>query len=215
MKPDIRPYTGYKKGRISGTTLALTIGKLIWQSEYFSVDTVSYLQSAPFWLYNVRLNSGLEHYYSLGTQYDGLVTYLIYIYFFKFRIKVGSGSDFFLQLSRIRGKKFGSLSLVESPEFIFFKWRPMKLVCIPGMRIRSEPLIFGLPDPAYNNGYTKLFSSWTKYKPKSTNWSYDDWLTKFFHSGTFLNKSETSYWWTAVTSLDQTFPTYLPTNLIY
>ena len=28
---------------------------------------------APYWLYNVQLISGLEHYYSLGVQYDGLV----------------------------------------------------------------------------------------------------------------------------------------------
>ena len=60
------------------------------------------------------------------------------------------------------------------------------------IRIRSDPLIFGLPDPdpllfstdpdpdpdpdpTCNNGYIRLFS------------------------GKFLNKSETSYWWTAVT----------------
>ena len=62
-----------------------------------------------------------------------------------------------------------------------------------------DPLIFGLPDPTCNNGYIKLFSSWTKYKPESTNSSYDNWLTKYFHLGKFLNKSETSYWGTAVT----------------
>ena len=43
----------------------------------------------------------------------------------------------------------------------------------PGMRIRirSDPLIFGLPDPdpTCNNGYIRLFSSWTKYKPELTN----------------------------------------------
>ena len=49
------------------------------------------------------------------------------------------------------------------------------------MRIRSDPLIFGPPDPVLfstdpdpygslcNNGFIKLFSSWTKYKPESTN----------------------------------------------
>ena len=35
---------------------------------------VFYIQSAPYWLYNARLFSGVEHYYSLGTQYDGLVS---------------------------------------------------------------------------------------------------------------------------------------------
>ena len=35
---------------------------------------------------------------------------------------------------------------------------------------------------------------------------YDDWLTKYFRSGKYLNKSETSYWLTAVTSREQTFP---------
>ena len=53
------------------------------------------------------------------------------------------------------------------------------------IRIRSDPLIFELPDPdlllfsmdpTCNNGYIKICS------------------------GKFLNKSETSYWWTAVTS---------------
>ena len=41
----------------------------------FGLDAVN-IQSAPYWLYNVRLISGLEHYYSLGTQYDGLVSNL-------------------------------------------------------------------------------------------------------------------------------------------
>ena len=47
-----------------------------------------------------------------------------------------------------------------------------------GMRIRSDPLIFGQPDPllfsldrdpdpTFNNGYIKLFPSLTKYKPES------------------------------------------------
>ena len=31
------------------------------------------IQCAPSWLYIVRLISGLEHYYSRGTQHDGLV----------------------------------------------------------------------------------------------------------------------------------------------
>ena len=64
------------------------------------------------------------------------------------------------------------------------------LVQKPGMRIRirSDPLIFGLPDPdpllfstdpdpTCNNGYIRLFS------------------------GKFLNKSENSYWWTAITMI--------------
>ena len=46
------------------------------------------------------------------------------------------------------------------------------------IRIRSDSLIFGPPDPvffstdpepAFNNGFIKLFSSLTKYKPESTN----------------------------------------------
>ena len=35
---------------------------------------IDLIQSAPYWLYIVRLISGLEHYYSLGTHYDGLVS---------------------------------------------------------------------------------------------------------------------------------------------
>ena len=75
------------------------------------------------------------------------------------------------------------------------------------IQIRSDLLIFGLsdpdpllflPDPTCNNVYIISFSSWTKYKPGSINSSYDDWLTKYFHSRIFLNKPETSYWWTAV-----------------
>ena len=43
------------------------------------------------------------------------------------------------------------------------------------IRIRSDPLIFGPPDPVLfsldpdptcNNGFIKLFSSWTKYNPE-------------------------------------------------
>ena len=46
------------------------------------------------------------------------------------------------------------------------------------IRIRSDTLIFGPPDPVLfstdpdptcNNGFIKLFSSWTKYKPESRN----------------------------------------------
>ena len=48
------------------------------------------------------------------------------------------------------------------------------------IRIRSDPLIFGPPDPdpdpACNNGFIKLFSSWTKYEPESTNSSKKWWL---------------------------------------
>ena len=53
------------------------------------------------------------------------------------------------------------------------------------MRIRMDPLIFGLPDPVFfssdpdptcNNGYIFLFSFWTKYKPESTNSSLKWWL---------------------------------------
>ena len=35
-----------------------------------------------------------------------------------------------------------------------------------------DPLLFSSdsdPDPTCNNGYIKLFSSWTKHKPESTN----------------------------------------------
>ena len=51
-----------------------------------------------------------------------------------------------------------------------------------GMRIGSDPVIFGLPDPilfstdpdpdpdhTYNNGFIKLFLYLTKYKSESTN----------------------------------------------
>ena len=54
----------------------------------------------------------------------------------------------------------------------------------PGMRIRirSDPLIFGPPDPdpdpdpTCNNGFIKLFLSWTKYKSESTNSSIKWWV---------------------------------------
>ena len=74
----------------------------------------------------------------------------------------------------------------------WFHWAELKLF--------HAVLLFSTdPGPTCNNGYMKLFWSWTKYKPESTNSSYDDWLTKYFHSGKFLNKSEPSYWGTAVT----------------
>ena len=53
------------------------------------------------------------------------------------------------------------------------------------IRIRSDTWIFGPqdpvlfsldPDPTCNNGFIKLFSSWTKYKPESTNSSINDGL---------------------------------------
>ena len=70
------------------TDPVLTIDKLVclwfWPNsdpELFTPNNGRYLkyywiniQSAPYWLYNFRLISGLEHYYSLGTQYDRLVS---------------------------------------------------------------------------------------------------------------------------------------------
>jgi len=60
---------------------------------------------------------------------------------------------------------------------------------IAGMRIRirSDPVIFGPPDPdpvlfstdpdpTFNNEFIKLFSYWTKYKPVSTNSSIKLWF---------------------------------------
>ena len=53
------------------------------------------------------------------------------------------------------------------------------------MRIRSDSVIFGLPnpvlfssypDPTCNNGFIKLFSSWTKYKPEITKLSLKWWF---------------------------------------
>ena len=55
------------------------------------------------------------------------------------------------------------------------------------IRIRSDALIFGPPDPVLfstdsdpdptcNNGFIKLFSSWTKCKPESTNSSVKWWF---------------------------------------
>ena len=50
-----------------------------------------------------------------------------------------------------------------------------------------DPLILGLPDPLFfssdpdpacNNGYIKLFSSVTNYKPESTNSSLKLWFIK-------------------------------------
>ena len=64
-----------------------------------------------------------------------------------------------------------------------------------GMRIRSDPLIFGLPDPLLflsdpdptcNNVYIKLISSWTKYKPESTNSSLKLWFLKSIFMPTYL-----------------------------
>ena len=42
------------------------------------------MSSAPNWLYIVRLISGLEHYYSPGTQDDGIV---IILKLYKFRLQ--------------------------------------------------------------------------------------------------------------------------------
>ena len=79
-------------------------------------------------------------------------------------------------------------------------------IIISGIRIRSDPLIFGLPDPNPflfspdpDPNYMKyiiFIFILNKYEPESTNSSYNDWLTKYFHSWEFFNKSETSYWWT-------------------
>ena len=57
------------------------------------------------------------------------------------------------------------------------------------IRIRSDPVIFGPPDPdpvlfstdpdpdpTCNNGFIKLFLSWTKYKSESTNSSIKWWV---------------------------------------
>ena len=55
------------------------------------------------------------------------------------------------------------------------------------IRIRSDPAIFGPPDPVifstdpdpdptYNNGFIKLFLSYTKYKSESTNSTKNDGL---------------------------------------
>jgi len=65
-----------------------------------------------------------------------------------------------------------------------------------GMKIwiRSDPLIFGRPDPdsilysldpdpTCNNGYIKSFSSSTKYKPDSTNSSIKLWFINLFICG--------------------------------
>ena len=61
------------------------------------------------------------------------------------------------------------------------------------IRIRSDPLIFGPPDPdpvlfsmdpdldpTCNNRFIKLFLSWTKYKPELTNSSIKWWLISNF-----------------------------------
>ena len=56
-----------------------------------------------------------------------------------------------------------------------------------GMRIRSDPLIFGLPDPLLfspdpdptcNSGYINLFSSLTKHKPVTINSSLKWWIIR-------------------------------------
>ena len=46
------------------------------------------------------------------------------------------------------------------------------------IRIRSDPVIFGPPDPdpTCNNGFIKLFLSWTKYKSELTNSSIKWWV---------------------------------------
>ena len=46
------------------------------------------------------------------------------------------------------------------------------------IRIRSEPLIFGPPDPdpTCNNGFIKLFSFWTNYTPELPNSSIKWWF---------------------------------------
>ena len=66
------------------------------------------------------------------------------------------------------------------------------------IRIRSDPLIFGLPDPVLfstdpdptcNNGFIKLFSSGTKYKQESTNSSIKLWFMISNFLPTYLNKN--------------------------
>ena len=56
------------------------------------------------------------------------------------------------------------------------------------IRIRSDLLIFGPPDPdpTCNNGLIKLFSSWTKYKPESTSSSKKWWFIISNNMPTYL-----------------------------
>ena len=74
---------------------------------------------------------------------------------------------------------------------VFQVSRPRTIALYSGMRIRiqSDPLIFGLPDPdpglyssdpdpICNSGYKKLFSSSIKNKPESTNSSLMLWFIK-------------------------------------
>ena len=77
------------------------------------------------------------------------------------------------------------------------KMRAMKA----GMRIqiRSDPLIIGPPEPdpvlfsldpdpgpTCNNGFIKLFSSWTKYNLESTNSNLKRWLKRSNLMPTYL-----------------------------
>ena len=54
------------------------------------------------------------------------------------------------------------------------------------IQIRSDQLIFCLPDPTCNNGYMKLFPSWTKYKPERTKSSLKLWVIKSNFMPTYL-----------------------------
>ena len=62
------------------------------------------------------------------------------------------------------------------------------------IRIRSDPLIFGLPDPDPD---PLLFSTDPDPAPDPDPTCNNESIQLF--SGKFLNNSETSYWWTAVT----------------
>ena len=54
MKPDIRPDTGYKKGRISGSTLVIINAKII---------TVIHLRSAASWATSGRQNPAVTNHH--------------------------------------------------------------------------------------------------------------------------------------------------------
>ena len=58
----------------------------------------------------------------------------------------------------------------------------MVLLRRDGIRIRSDPLLYGHADPALfsldptcNNGFIKLFLFWTEYEPESTNYFFPSW----------------------------------------
>ena len=54
----------------------------------------------------------------------------------------------------------------------------------------SGPVLFSLdpdPDPTCNNGFIKLFSSWTKYNPELTNSSLKWWFKRSTFMPSYLN----------------------------